>query len=85
MLKLDPKKAILMHFALVLVLMVYLVVHVLTNNTVTPKEARDRIEAMTYGRDSRTGLCFAVFYWHDETQSVTNVPCTLEVLSQIKP
>jgi len=46
-------------------------------------ETKARIEAVTYERDGRTGLCFAVFCWHDETRSVSNVPCTPEVVSRI--
>lgn len=52
-------------------------------NTATPEEAKERVEAMTYQMDSRTGLCFAVFCWQDETRSVSNVPCTAEVLARI--
>jgi len=52
-------------------------------NTATPGEAFDRVSAMAYSRDARTGLCFAVFCWHDETRSVSYVPCTPEVLAHI--
>jgi len=56
---------------------------IINSNTATSEEAKARVEAMTYQRDGRTGLCFAVFCWHDETRSVSNVPCTPEVVSQI--
>lgn len=56
---------------------------VMMNNVATPGEARERVEAMTYQKDSRTGLCFAVFCWQDETRSVSYVPCTPEVVARI--
>jgi hypothetical protein len=88
------------HFAsgviVLLVGFICLTIYTMTDNTASPREAReaqDRIEGMIYERDTRTGLCYAISCWHDETlfscwhnetRSISYVPCTPEVLSQIK-
>lgn len=47
------------------------------------KRARDSVSDIVYTQDKITGLCFAVIY-SGYGNSISNVPCTNEVLAEIR-